>query len=441
MNGFSLFTQHSPVSRACVDVLRVLLVIAFLNGHGAWARDLAAPYGARVVRDGVSWADGEVRGGRGPELRPASAPAAAGGDMQRRIVDLEAAAGPYAPGLEEPLAELGRSLAAEGRWQEAVAAYRRGLHVLRVNDGLYSPAQGALVAALLGVYRAAGDLEQLDGQYDYYFRLHGAGRQPLTPARLYAALGYLRWQREALRRELPGNEEDRLLELYRLNEDLLERVRADPAADYAALEALTMSQLRNLYLLEDRVAPEAETYVASARQPFPPPAFAETDPQLDRLLALQRTALAEGRELLQALLPRAPGAAERAGLLRELGDWYQWHGIGGRAVEHYRDAIAALEDAARQELVAAWWGEPVELPDNGAFWQAPEDEPAALALARYEVSAAGRARRPDVKVLQGTDGKAIVLGRTLRELRFRPRFAAGEPVDSPLLERRYRIYD
>ena len=61
--------------------------------------------------------------------------------QRQRLDELETQQGPYAPGLTEPLADLGRSLSRSGDIVGAARAYNRALHVLRVNEGLYSDNQ------------------------------------------------------------------------------------------------------------------------------------------------------------------------------------------------------------------------------------------------------------------------------------------------------------
>lgn len=364
--------------------------------------------------------------------------------MRARLAALEAAGGPYAGGLEEPLAALGRALAARGRLGEAVAAYRRALHVLRVNDGLYGEAQKPLLAALLGIYRAAGDFATLDEQYPWFYRIYGNGQPPLTGLRLEAALAYQRWQREALRRDL-GNGTRRLLALVDDGAELLDRVAADPAAGWAARRELALSQLRNLYLLEDRVAPPPEDYPGLRDpDPFQRNELFTGDPQEDRLQSLRRTAQADGRRLLEELAAAAPDGEARAEVLVALGDWQQWHGREGAAREAWEAAIGALEHAGRGERVAALFGEPRELPDNGVFWQPPAAEagaPRPVVAARFSVSERGRARAVEAEGVSGRDSAWIGVARALRRLRFRPAFVDGTPVRTVGVERFYEVYD
>lgn len=84
--------------------------------------------------------------------------------------------GPYAETLAESLSSLGHYHRDRGDYRKAEDLYLRALHVVRVNDGLYSERQIPLMRDLLNLYRATGDLKALDDRYDNFFRLYGRGR-------------------------------------------------------------------------------------------------------------------------------------------------------------------------------------------------------------------------------------------------------------------------
>ena len=282
---------------------------------------------------------------------------------------VELSAGPYADGLAEPLAALGRAHRLQGNHSEALAAYRRALHIVRVNDGLYSERQIPVLREMLLTFRESGDLEALDGRYEYLFRLYGMGQPPYTEIRLRAAIEYLRWQREALLLQLPGSEERRMLKLVTLNGDLLDQVMVDPAAPWAWKRDLARSQLANLYLLVERFTPQVhESQLVTTRDPFgTKPITAELEDQrMDNLL---RGAGPRGRKLLTDLREAAAGqgAVELAALDLALADWRFWNGDRQRAKEDYARVAAGLESAGELGRLRDWLGEPVELPANGAF--------------------------------------------------------------------------
>ena len=78
------------------------------------------------------------------------------------ITDLESRYGPYAPGLSEQLLGLGSVYQKQGLHEEAAAVFKRGVHVARINDGLYSSSQIPLLQGLIQSLVAMGEYEGAD---------------------------------------------------------------------------------------------------------------------------------------------------------------------------------------------------------------------------------------------------------------------------------------
>lgn len=404
----------------------------------------AAAYGEQFVLVGREWPDG------GPGIvSPAGSGTKEGRQLeyQRQLADRELAGGPYVDGLAEPLVALARIYRGDGDFSRAVQFYRRALHVVRINDGLYSERQVPILRELLGTYRETGDLQTLDQRYDYFFRLYGRGEPPYTGVRLRATLEYLRWQREAIRLELEKHPEKRLLALYELNESLLKAVAQAPDVDPAWYRRLGLSQMRNLYLIQDRIRPTPETISVAPATPLLASAWTEEDVNVHRLEAIQRGALGRGERLLQDLLDREEGGAieQRARLRLELGDWYQWNGSDDRAAEQYAELARLLQASGREGDLQKWLGQPVELPDNGAFWQPgahAETRRGVIVSASFDVSARGRASNIETRATGDEYAKAASgLRRQLARTRFRPRYATGEPEGVVGVVRDYELLD
>ena len=421
----------------------LILLLCLLAAADARADKYA--YGEDFARVGHSWADA------GPPLAAAVLYSDPGVDQsdsfRQQLAALEDSEGPYSDALAEPLTSLGRYYRASGDLEQATRMYRRALHLVRVNDGLYSERQMPVLRELLAVYRDTGDLGALDQRYEYYFRLYGKGQPPYTAVRLQAALGYLRWQREALRLDLDGDSVRRLQHLYRLNEDLLQATATDPSVSLAHYRDVVLSQVRNLYLLEDRVRPRLEEVGRVSGAPQFAQQFDQQDFDQRRLENLQRGALSRGSELVQELIGRYDASAEPqqvARLYLELGDWYQWHNSESRASQYYARVVELLTANSDQALLREWLGQPVELPDNGAFWQPPpqvnEQPPLVLEVA-YDVSARGRASNlQSIEEDPAHAGKANRLKRALRKIRFRPRWVDGV-AESASVRRDYQLFD
>ena len=135
--------------------------------------------------------------------------------------------------------------------------------------------------------------------------------------------------------------------------------------------------------------------------------------------------------------PVASAALELA-----LADWNHWNGNNPRATEGYNRAIAELQGAGEIDLLQEWFGEPVELPANGAFL-VPEPsigDGGAEVRAVFDVSDRGRARVRSAELLSEASGsKLSAFRRKLGSTLFRPRWDEGEPRASVGVQRDYRL--
>ena len=402
----------------------------------------AAPtaYGQRFVRVDQAAVPPDQSG---VEVAPADDQRTVRAEYERQLTELEQRGGPYAASLAEPLAGLAGLRAQQGDIVGSRRLYERALHLVRVNDGLYSERQVPILRQLFDSYRSSGDMESLDARYDYYFRLYGAGQPPYTPMRLRAALEYLRWQHEALLLGLEWEQSGRLLALLDLNGDLLTAVAADSAVPTRLYKALVMSQLNNLYLLQDMYRPELQSRNEPPKH-LTAAAWEPQDTNEYRLELLQRKAVSTGRELLEELVARTPPgqSAELAELYLQLGDWSQWNDRRSEAEAAYRQVVALLAQAGEQARLEQWLGAPQELPANGVF-RLPDatDDEAVVVAASFEVSARGRAQNIETTVANEEDeDRAGRLRRDLAGTRFRPAYPGGEPGDSGGVSRRYEVF-
>ena len=81
---------------------------------------------------------------RAAEAGGGTPPLPTAGDEQawhQAIMQLESRGGAYASGLSESLLGLARTLQSQGRHEEAIRVYRRGVHLIRINEGLYTTRQ------------------------------------------------------------------------------------------------------------------------------------------------------------------------------------------------------------------------------------------------------------------------------------------------------------
>lgn len=444
MNNYT--TYAALRSKHC---LRVLLGLGLLLANPCSVAESPELYGQVYVRLGHSWADGKPPSLPSPREGVGVADESA---YLEQIQNQEASGGPYADGLAEPLASLGYYYRDHGRYGKALDLFQHAIHLVRINDGLYSERQIPMVRALLDTHRLSGDMQALDDRYDYFFRLYGNGYPPFTPLRLRASLEFLRWQREAFRLELDRNRNKRLADMYRLNERILEAAAQSAEVTLQWYEQLVRSQILNLYLIQSQIVlpPEASAFQSSRSIYSGSSVHSNQRQDLDfnqrRLLTIQQRSAARGRALLQELITRTVAggkAADIASIHLELGDWNQWNGSSSSAREQYSRVVQILEDAGDTQLLEQWLGSPAELPANGAFWQPNRIGTGGRRvelLAEYRVSARGNARNIQIQAAKPED--AVFISRLRRKLSatlFRPRFATGEAEAVERVSRQYEL--
>jgi tetratricopeptide (TPR) repeat protein len=417
--------------------LLAALVIG-LPGAGSLALDrdeLPEAFGVRYVTAGAIQ----------PRVLPPLQSAPEAEAWRRRIQEREWRQGPYGPDISETLLDAGNYFYSRGDYRSAIAHWRRAVHLIRVNDGLYSELQLPTLQRLLETYLAIGDLESADGVQSYLYFLSRENHAPGDPEYIEATVNWVDWARHRWLREPNAEDPGDLMSLWRLL-DRETRETEEVSLTVDQLEPLVMAQLRTLYVIESSdFGLDRETEMMLGRS-----YGAAADPNVDRthIQALQEAAYTRGRQRLEELAERLSAAglpARRAAVLKALGDWDQWHGRVSRAAKRYLESWRLLTEAGRGDLQTDWYGEPVELPADGIMWSGsvPPNarEETRVVVARFTVNERGRPRDVETRAVDPEhEGSAVRLYRMLRDSRFRPRLVDGEPVATTGVEREYRLF-
>ena len=356
------------------------------------------------------------------------------------VTDLESSAGAYASQLPESLFSLGVSLQSEGEHRAAIAAFKRGVHLARINDGLYCEQQVPMLQREIASHLALGQYAEADERQSYLYRVQMRAVEN-GKARAQAFMQQAHWQYTAYRLDLDGQGFARLMsmwDLYRLalNDIAGREGQASPAL-LEPLEGMLLAQ----YLIADQEPQGINGYQANIDN-------FSMQQQMNRFNAYRGQSYKKGQAVIQAIydIQRAEHgehSLETAQARRMLGDWKLWHGERESAMRAYREAIAELtprDDA--EEMIGTLFGKPVPLPDVAGASQLPPEADAgenSLQL-RFTVNQRGKVEeleRVDDNELD--DAAANRLMRTLRKTPFRPRFALGEPQVTEAVTRSYAI--
>ena len=368
-------------------------------------------------------------------------------ELEQAIADLEGRMGAVAPELIEPLNGLAAAYLAEGRYPQAIATLHRGIHVARLNYGLYTPAQIGMLEQLIGAHVRRGDFASADAQHAYLYRVVSYRRDHRSPELREATLRYADWMRGAYLGDLDRERFPRLVVINDLYEDAIEDIEKHQGPFSRELLPYLRGRAQLSYLISVYPGENPATIRAEST------AMRELDVPGEAQLRFWRMRDHNYRYGLEALERRveifeadpASTPREKAEARIAVADWYQWH-------HRYASAISLYEEA--WELVAsssegtAWLettlGEPLELPRETVF--SPGVVPLgthfdAEVTIRFDVSRHGEAK--DITILsektRETQPGITRAYHYLRNVRFRPMVRAGSVVRTEDVERNYQI--
>ncbi|MEM0955704.1 MAG: hypothetical protein AAGI24_16300 [Pseudomonadota bacterium] len=422
----------------------VLALLSALHGAGAYGaldnRSVPTAYGDRFY-DAAQPV---------PEALPPRQGAPEADAWQQRIRDKTYESGPYGPGIAETVEDAGRYFLSRGDYNTAIQQWRRAVHLIRVNDGLYSQRQLPLLERLLETYLALGDYERADETESYLHFLSQKNYAEDDSEQLQATLRWLNWQRQQWLRNPDVTQPRLLLQQWRMLTELVKERDAEESTlaklTLAEREALVQAQLSVLLLASatDFGLDRETDLLMGSRMGDRPQQLTMEETQIRNL---QESGYSRGRGRLQRLLARQRKGGDKAAQARTLlalGDWHIWFDSPGRAAERYRESWDLLTETGDVEQRQRWFGAPVELPENGVFWAGPgtlpEYEAQALLQIQFDVTPQGRVRELAlIDTPEQESGRASVLLRQMRSMRFRPRLADGEAVITPDVVRSYRV--
>jgi hypothetical protein len=357
---------------------------------------------------------------------------------QEAIAEIESSEGAYAEGLSESLYSLALSLQSQGRHAEAIKLFRRGVHLTRINEGLYCAQQIPLLQGEIASHIAAQNYAVADERQHYLYRVQmrslGSG-DALTDALTQQA----KWQYSAYQLDQGPAAYTHLMTMRDLYQQAMQDVIAREGEKSPKLLPPLNGMLQAQYLISGYEWRESDQVFREEQRLNEP---------LLRFKAYSAESYEQGSAILEAIagIEQQHGAQDGTALARNLvmlGDWHLWNGRTKAAWQAYREAETELTRAGdAQTQIQRLFGEPVALPDIAELSPLPPTvavEQADVLLA-FGVSEDGRVRdleRMDEN--EADDRQASRLMRQLRRTTFRPRFEAGQPVETEKLVKAFNI--
>lgn len=368
------------------------------------------------------------------------APVSTRSDYGQIIAELESSEGAYAPELSESLLSLGLELQRQGRHREAIASFKRGVHLARINEGLYCTQQLPMLEREIISHLALGQYAKADERQAYLYRVQMRSIEA-GPLRSRAFLQQAQWQYTAYRLDLDDRGFARLMSMWDLYRLALTDIIEQDGETSSRLLAPLLGMLRAQYLIADYDLEELQAASAGIDN-------FSVQHQVSRFSAYRAQSYKRGQAIIQSIydIQKAQHGAnslETARTRAMLGDWMLWHGNTDRAMKAYREATAELtprDDA--EELMATLFAQPVELPDLEGAGRLPMQADDGVANLHLEFGVDRRGRVVDLERVDENDlnrAEANRIMRMLRKTQFRPRLAMGEPQATEGMTRAYEI--
>ena len=245
------------------------------------------------------------------------------------IESMETNGGAFAPGLTEQLLGLGLNLQALNRDAEAAKVLKRGVHVSRVQSGLYAADQIPLLRAEIRSLIALGRFDEVDEHQRYLARVESEALTG-TPASIAALIDQGEWAEQAWDLRLGDQEAHpehltRSWQYYRLAYNQSTQLYGE-----RSLELL--KPLEGMLRLQYRFADLQRENASNSR--FDGTSYRQTS----ALGGAYRRGEAVLSTIFGLKLVNGSSAGEQARDLTRLGDWARWMGRRSDSRSYYDKA-------------------------------------------------------------------------------------------------------
>jgi hypothetical protein len=358
------------------------------------------------------------------------------------ITDLESRFGPYAEGLSEQLLGLGVAYQNQDLHDSAIDVFKRGVHLARVNSGLYGPDQIPLLQAMIGSLVAKGDFTKATERQTYLFRVqrkvYGPHSQEMTDAMLQRAA----WEQHAFHQTQGELSFIHLLTMGELYGGVLRNISLADGSRSTRLINPLMGLLETQYLIS-RYGETAA--VSSAAGSAADTRYVEEN----RFAMMRASNYKKGQAVIAALRDvydynegeQSPLSAKTWVML---GDWHLYHQKRDSALRAYQkawDEFAVLENSG--DYQAQYLGQSARLPDFPGFARdlVPPSVVKGYAEVSYTISPSGRVRHLQILKLEPFDEEdqrqPVRLLRRLKRSQYRPLLVERMPTETEMNYKRY----
>lgn len=345
--------------------------------------------------------------------------------LRTELARIEAEFDAYNPAIAELSSDIGNRLAARGIYEEALVAYRRALHVLRINEGLDTEKQIPILESIVQTHYRGGEYEEAGESLERLSRLYSKTFDRMHPDMIPHLTSRGDWHLGAYHLGVGRNGLQHLIEAHNA---------FDRVADIQAASGMPYDP--SLYSLLSSINYQMAVYAEHSQSTTFNSGEAQTP--LSGLSNFAGNSYRRGKSLLERALHAAEqseNVSDEITALVQLADWEQLFRKRFSARDKYVAAYEKLQLLENEGELAGLFSQPRLLPDFELAdrVQFPEGRQAAEVPVTMDVSAWGTSR--NVKVVRDQDGENSsraerLAVRTANSSMYRPAIMDGEPVRS-----------
>jgi TonB family protein len=356
----------------------------------------------------------------------------------RTIKLIEQHTGGFTKSLIPPLRGLGLTYLAAGEAESAIEPLRRAVDITRKIDGLFSVAQLDLLDPLIRAYSQVNKLEDAEREEIYSYRVsenqYGKDSVEVTPALLKLAHWYTEAGRYTAARQYYGN----VLAIVQ---------KAAGHADVKMVPALL--GIAETYRLEFIYGPEQADDGNAVASNAPGGTLMQSGTPIGTVASGGSRLNATGEDALRTALKLiesgpSPDPTLHARTLVALGDWLLLDGGDKESRDMYHRAWPFVQVLTPPENAA--FAQPTQI-----YYRAPlAAQPARKAKAEnivegfvdveFTVTTEGRVINARTSEKKASDSQERAVLNAIKKARYRPRLERGEPVESPGIHLRQRVF-
>lgn len=356
--------------------------------------------------------------------------------IQDALAAIESDQGAYGSAIPEQLLSLGTMLQQGGQHELALTTFRRGIHLTRINEGLYSKEQIPFIQGEIQSYLGLDELELADERQAYLLKVQMRSL-PSGDSFIQAVMEQADWQLIAYGLEIGGSKASfghlqTMKNLYRMAiQDILQYEESTSPKFLPPLHGLLKTQ----YLLSAFETKNQGSYMPTTdlRIQFNRAQGGGFKMGISIIKSIRQVEMnSHGQNSLQVVKT-----------LVMVGDWNLWNNKREASHLAYLEALQELTTLDDAELqTKQLFGEPVPLPDIDGLRRMPATVEPDEGVVLLEFGVDERGRVFQITRLDEVEADEEIVKdvmKIIRRTKFRPRYDGLEPVVTEKILRAYEI--